>query len=42
MVGTNLTDEQLQHIVDKTIVQLDKDQDGKISYEEFSDIINKV
>ena len=42
MVGTNLTDEQLQQIVDKTIVQLDKDQDGKISYEEFSDIINKV
>jgi len=41
MVGTNLTEEQLQQIVDKTILQLDKNHDGMISYEEFSDIINK-
>ena len=42
MVGTNLTETQLQQIVDKTIVQLDKDQDGMISYEEFCDIIARV
>ena len=42
MVGTNLTETQLQQIVDKTVVQLDKDQDGMISYEEFCGIIAKV
>ena len=42
MVGTNLTDTQLQQVVDKTIVQLDKNQDGMISYQEFCDIIAKV
>merc|ERR1712107_253276 len=41
MVGTNLTEVQLQQIVDKTVVQLDKNQDGLISYEEFCDIIAK-
>mmetsp|Transcript_42441 Transcript_42441/g.77037 ORF Transcript_42441/g.77037 Transcript_42441/m.77037 type:complete len:191 (-) Transcript_42441:29-601(-) len=35
MVGQNLTPEQLQQIVDKTIVEADKDMDGKLSYEEF-------
>merc|ERR1712088_180120 len=39
MVGTNLKDTQLQQIVDKTILQLDKDEDGKISYEEFCAIV---
>merc|ERR1712154_450725 len=41
MVGTNLTESQLQQIVDKTVLQLDKDQDGMISYEEFCGIIAK-
>merc|ERR1712025_1166649 len=41
MVGTNLTETQLQQIVDKTVVQLDKNQDEMISYEEFCDIIAK-
>ncbi|KAG0367695.1 Calcineurin subunit B [Gamsiella multidivaricata] len=35
MVGTNLKDNQLQQIVDKTIMEADKDMDGKISFEEF-------
>ena len=35
MTGSNLTDQQLQQIVDKTIIYLDKDADGKISFEEF-------
>ena len=39
MVGTNLKDTQLQPLVDKTILQLDKDGDGKISYEEFCSIV---
>ncbi|KAJ3433658.1 protein phosphatase 3 regulatory subunit b alpha isoform type 1 [Anaeramoeba flamelloides] len=35
MVGENLKDIQLQQIVDKTIAKFDKDEDGKLSYEEF-------
>ena len=35
MVGTNLGNEQLQQIVDKTILYSDTDGDGKISFEEF-------
>ena len=36
MVGSNLTDVQLQQIVDKTIIEADTiDRDGKISFEEF-------
>ena len=35
--GTNLTDLQLQQIVDK--IALDKDSDGKISFEEFKTLI---
>ena len=39
MVGSNLKDTQLQQIVDKTILDLDKDQDGMINYQEFCDIV---
>ncbi len=35
MVGSNLTEVQLQQIVDKTIIEADLDKDGMISYEEF-------
>ncbi len=35
MVGNNLKDTQLQQIVDKTILFADKDEDGKISFDEF-------
>ena len=38
MVGNNLKDTQLQQIVDKTIVFADKDEDGKISFEEFCSV----
>lgn len=37
----NLTDEQLQQIVDKTILQGDEDGDGKISFEEFVKVKKK-
>lgn len=40
MVGSNLKDAQLQQIVDKTIIYADKDNDGKISFEEFSAVID--
>jgi len=35
MVGNNLKDNQLQQIVDKTIMEADSDLDGKISFDEF-------
>lgn len=35
MVGNNLKDHQLQQIVDKTIMEADKDGDGRLSFEEF-------
>ena len=38
MVGSNLSDKQLQEIVDKTILYNDKDGDGKISFAEFCDV----
>lgn len=40
MVGKNLEDEQLQQIVDKTIMEADKDGDGKLSFEEFKNAID--
>ena len=40
MVGNNLTEKQLQEIVDKTILYADKDGDGKISFQEFCDVRN--
>ncbi len=39
MVGNNLKDSQLQQLVDKTIQQADLDGDGKVSFEEFSKMI---
>lgn len=39
MVGNNLKEVQLQQIVDKTILQFDKDGDGKISFQEFCDVV---
>lgn len=35
LVGDNLTDLQIQQLVDRTLVSADKDFDGKISFEEF-------
>jgi serine/threonine-protein phosphatase 2B regulatory subunit len=39
MVGNNLKDHQLQQIVDKTIMEADKDGDGRLSFEEFCEFV---
>jgi len=39
MVGDNLNDTQLQQLVDRTILQADKDKDGRLSKQEFLDFI---
>jgi len=42
MVGNNLKDAQLQQIVDKTIMEADKDGDGKLSFDEFSAMVSNT
>ncbi|KAF7544576.1 hypothetical protein G7046_g9756 [Stylonectria norvegica] len=42
MVGSNLKDQQLQQIVDKTIMEADLDKDGKISFEEFQKMVENT
>ena len=42
MVGNNLNDVQLQQLVDRTIIKADKDLDGKISFEEFTDMVKDL
>ncbi|CEO95407.1 EF-hand domain-containing protein [Plasmodiophora brassicae] len=39
MVGDNLTEVQLQQLVDRTIATGDTDCDGKLSFEEFSKMV---
>jgi len=40
LLRSNLTDIQLQQIVDKTILEGDDDKDGKISFEEFKKVLS--
>ena len=40
MVGKNLQDEELQQIVDKTIMEADVDCDGKLNFEEFKKAVD--
>eukprot|EP00695_Tsukubamonas_globosa_P001403 TRINITY_DN2422_c0_g1_i1.p1 TRINITY_DN2422_c0_g1~~TRINITY_DN2422_c0_g1_i1.p1 ORF type:complete len:178 (-),score=38.22 TRINITY_DN2422_c0_g1_i1:93-626(-) len=42
MVGSNLTDQQLQQIVDKTLLEADEDKDGKISFAEFEKMLTNT
>lgn len=42
MVGSNLKDQQLQQIVDKTIMEADLDKDGKISFDEFTKMVDNM
>lgn len=39
MVGTNLSEIQLQQIVDKTFIEADLDRDGYISFSEFEKVV---
>ncbi|KAH9950110.1 calcium/calmodulin-dependent protein phosphatase [Amylocystis lapponica] len=42
MVGNNLKDGQLQQIVDKTIMEADKDGDGRLSFDEFVQMVSNT
>jgi serine/threonine-protein phosphatase 2B regulatory subunit len=42
LTGDNLTDIQIQQVVDRTILSADKDMDGKLSFEEFAEFIQDV
>jgi len=42
LVEDNLTDIQIQQLVDRTIIMADKDFDGKLSYEEFSEFCKEM
>ncbi|ANB11395.1 calcineurin regulatory subunit B [Sugiyamaella lignohabitans] len=42
MVATNLQPHELQQIVDKTIMEADKDGDGKLSFQEFKDLVENT
>ena len=42
MVGNNLKETELQQLVDRTMIQTDKDYDGLISFKEFCDAIKKI
>merc|ERR1712098_862171 len=41
MVGSNLKEEQLQQLVNRTVRSADVNQDGKISFEEFCKIVGR-
>ena len=42
LVGENLTNIQLQQLVDRTIIAADKDFDGKIGYDEFCEFVQDM
>ena len=42
MVGGNLTEEQLQQVVNRTLSYADKKEDGGIDFTEFSKIVGKL
>jgi Ca2+-binding EF-hand superfamily protein len=42
LIGNNLTNNHLQQLVDRTIVLVDKDLDGKISFDEFCEFVEDI
>jgi calcineurin B family protein 1 len=42
MVGSNISQDQLASIADRTILEADSDTDGVISFDEFTQIMEKV
>ncbi len=42
LTGCSMNDLQIQQVVDRTIISVDKDYDGKISFEEFVDSVQDM
>ncbi|OBZ71943.1 Calcineurin subunit B [Grifola frondosa] len=42
MVGIHLKDGELQQVVDKTIREADQNGEGKLSFEEFSEMVSNM
>ncbi len=42
LIGNNLTNNHLQQMVDRTIVLVDKDLDGKIGFDEFCEFVENI
>lgn len=42
MVGSNLTDAQLRQLVERTLKKADTDLDGRISFEEFCNVVRPL
>jgi Ca2+-binding EF-hand superfamily protein len=42
LIEIALQDQQLQQIVDKTIMEADQDGDGKLSFEEFAQTVSNT
>eukprot|EP01071_Lankesteria_metandrocarpae_P002744 Lankesteria_metandrocarpae@DN2527_c0_g1_i1.p2 len=42
MVGNNLSDHQLQQLVDRTIMSADRNGDGMISFDEFNEMVSHI
>nr|ACO15535.1 Calcium-binding protein p22 [Caligus clemensi] len=42
MVGANISEDQLMSIAERTIIEADKDKDNLISFEEFSNVLERT
>ncbi|XP_040568190.1 calcineurin B homologous protein 1 [Lepeophtheirus salmonis] len=42
MVGANISEDQLLSIAERTIIEADKDKDNLISFQEFSDVLERT
>ena len=42
IIGADLPDQQILEIVEKTISDMDEDKDGKLNFEEFSKVKEKI
>jgi len=39
MIGNELSEQQIAEIVDKTLLDLDEDKDGKLNFDEFAKVL---
>jgi serine/threonine-protein phosphatase 2B regulatory subunit len=42
LCGDNISNIQIQQLVDRTIIRVDKDEDGKISMEDFTEAVKDL